>query len=280
MSPTTFFDERDMLLAVMVALLVGQAPGELPGLLIERRLAEDLPASVGDTVFARALASEEGGAFVVEGIFERPADPNRIARNEYEVRFHLPDLEAMLPVRDRVDRFAVALRPGFRADSLARWVEGLAYGTQVFDAAALAEETSTTFRVVSRFHDAIGFVTILASGIFLLCLMVIRVDERRGDVRTLRLVGISRRTVLKTIVLEAVAVAATASVVGALIGIALSHAVNVYYAGFYDTTLRFAIVTPRIVVISAGLGLVLGVAAGVLAALRVVRVPPQRLGER
>lgn len=270
-----------LLSALAAAALLQMSP--LPGLLIERRLAEDLPASVGDTVQVDAVAVAAGRSprpFIVEGIFERPADPNRIARNDYEVRFHLPDLEAMLPDRDRVDRFAVALRPGAQPDSVARWVESLAFGTQVFDSRDLASRTSTTFAVISRFHDAIGLVTLLASGIFLLCLMVIRVDERRPDVRTMRLVGISRSTVLRTVVLEAVAVAALASAIGIGIGALLSAGVNAYYAGYYDTTLRFAILTPRILLTALLLGITLGVGAGTLAALRIVRVPPQKLGER
>ena len=171
-----------MTIAIALLLLALQHPG----ILLDRRLAEALPAEVGDTLHVQAVAGSTGPRpFIVEGIFERAADPNRISRNEFEVRFHLPDLEALLPNHDRVDRFAVALSPGANADSAARWIESLAYGTQVFDAAELAGRTSTTFRVISRFHDAIGFVTLLASGIFLLCLMIIRVDERRSELPTL-----------------------------------------------------------------------------------------------
>jgi hypothetical protein len=56
--------------------------------------------------------------------------------------------------------------------------------------------------------------------------------------------------------------------------------VNAYYAAFYDTTLRFALLTPRILLTALLLGVLLGVVAGTLAALRIVHVPPQRLGER
>ncbi|MEX2582400.1 MAG: FtsX-like permease family protein [Gemmatimonadota bacterium] len=252
-----------------------------PGVLIERRLATDLSLSVGDTLGAAPLAGDLAARrFVVAGVFEREADPNRIARNDYEIRFHLPDLEAMLLAHDRVDRFALVLAPGADPERVGRWVESLAFGTQAYEAAALADETSTTFRVVSRFQDAIGLVTLLASGIFLLCLMVIRVDERRSDVRTLRLVGISRGTIVRTVVLEAVVVAGVASGLGIALGSLLTWGVNRYYAAFYDTTLRFAVLTPRIVVLAAGLGIALGVIAGGLAALRLVSVPPQKLGER
>jgi putative ABC transport system permease protein len=253
----------------------------VPGVLVERRLAEMVPLRVGDTVRVRALAGRAAPMpFVIAGVFEREADPNRIARNELELRFHLPDLQRVMEKPDRVDRFAVVLRRGARADSAARWIEGVAFGTRAIPSAALANQTSATFRVVSRFHDAIGIVTILASAIFLLCVMIIRVDERRRDMAMLRLIGVSRSTVFRAIVLEAIAIAVVGSAAGAGLGLIAARIVNAHYATVYDTTLKFALVTPRIVLLAALLGLVLGGGAGALAAWRVVVVPPQKLGER
>ena len=260
---------------------VRTAPAQTPGVLIERRLAEAVPLRVGDTVRVRAMAGRGPQLpFVVAGVFEREADPNRIAQNEMELRFHLPDLEALVPQKDRVDRFAVVLRPGADPDSAARWIEGMAFGTRAYGSAALAAQSSATFLVISRFHDAIGIVTILASGIFLLCVMIIRVDERRPDMAVLRLIGVSRGTVFRAIILEAVVISIAGSAVGAVIGLITTRLVNAHYAGVYDTTLKFALVSPRIVLTAAALGLALGIGAGVLAAWRVVSVPPQKLGER
>ena len=104
--------------------------------------------------------------------------------------------------------------------------------------------------------------------------------ERRSDVRTMRLIGISRLTVLRTVITEAVLIATVASVAGVVLGALISVGVNAYYGAFYDTTLRFAILTPQIVITAIILGIVLGVAAGTLAALRLLRLPPQKLGER
>jgi putative ABC transport system permease protein len=265
---------------LLLALALAQA-GPAPGLLVERRLAESVPLEVGDTVRVRALASGRAPrVFVVSGVFERAADPSRIARNDFEVRLHLPDLESLLSTRDRVDRFAVVLAPGANPDSAARWIETTAFGTRAYSSSGLAERTSATFAVVSRFHDAIGVVTILASAIFLLCVMVIRVDERRRDMGVLRLIGVSRATVFRAIVLEAIGIAVVGSVAGAVLGVIVARIVNAYYAQVYDTTLRFALVTPRIVALAAVLGLALGTIAGALAAWRVVRVAPQKLGER
>lgn len=271
-----------MLIVLALLLAVQQLPaGGAPGVLLDRRLAESAGLSVGDTVRIRPLAARGAfDAFRVEGVFEREADPSRISRNELEVRFHLPDLQRLTGETDRVDRFAVVLEPGSDPAAAARWIESLAYGTRAYPTAALAEESSATFRVVSRFHRAIAVITILASGIFLLCVMIIRVDERRKDMATLRLIGVSRATVFRSIVLEAVGIAVVGSALGAGVGVIAARIVNAYYAGIYDTTLRFALVTPRIVLTAVALGLVLGIGAGVLAAWRLARVPPQRLGER
>lgn len=262
---------------VLLALLQGVAPE----LLVERRLAEDAALQVGDTVRVRPIAGSAAlRPFRVGGVFERAADPSRIARNEYEVRFHLPDLQGMLPNADRVDRFAVVLAPGASPDSASRWINGIVLSAQAFGSDALADETSSTFRVVSRFHRAIGIVTILASGIFLLCVMTIRVDERRRDMGVLRLIGVARGTVFRAVLLEALGIALLGSALGAGLGVVISAVVNAHYARVYDTTLRFALVTPRIVGLAAVLGLLLGIFAGTLAALRLVTAPPQKLGER
>ncbi len=272
-----------MILALAAILLLAapqMAEAQLPEILVERRLAEQLPLAIGDTVHLRALASEGAPLpFRVGGVHERAADPSRISRNEPEVRLQLSDLEALLPDHDRVDRFAVTLDPEADQDSVIAWIESLAYGAAIYPTEALADEASTTFRVISRFHDAIGAVTILASGVFLLCVMLIRVDERRRDMGLLRLMGVSRGTVFRTIVLEAVAIAVAGSIAGAILGTLIAGVVNRYFAGVYDTTLRFATVTPDIIIVAMALGLVLGIGAGVLAALRISRTAPRRLGE-
>ncbi|HEX9935746.1 MAG TPA: FtsX-like permease family protein [Longimicrobium sp.] len=281
------------MIALALALALAQAappvppaapqasPAQTPGVLVERRMAEAVPLRVGDTVQVRALGGRgQARPFVVAGVFEREANPNLIAENQMQMRFHLADLEALLPQKDRVNRFAVVLRPGADPDSAARWIEGMAFGTRAFGSAALAAESSATFLVISRFHDAIGIVTILASAIFLLCVMIIRVDERRRDMSMLRLIGVSRSTVFRAIVLEAVAISIAGSAAGAVVGMIAARLVNAHYAGVYDTTLKFALVSPRIVLTAAVLGLVLGIGAGVMAAWRVVSVPPQKLGER
>ena len=89
--------------------------------------------------------------------------------------------------------------------------------------------------------------------------------------------GISRSSVVRSIVIEAAVVAVLGSVLGVAIGWAASLFVNWHYQALYSTPLYFSIITPPIVVLAVSLSLVLGVGAGVLASMRLVRTPPLAL---
>ena len=117
-------------------------------------------------------------------------------------------------------------------------------------------------------------ITIVASSVFLLCIMVLKVEERRRDIAALRLMGISRASIVKSIIVEAALVAVLGSALGVVLGWAASLLVNWHYQAQYSTPLEFSIVTPDIVLVAVSLSLFLGAAAGVLASLRLVRTPP------
>lgn len=265
--------------ALLTALVLGaegaQAQAPFRSITIDERLAARAALAVGDTVLLAPAAGAAGDSVVIAAITRRSADPSEIARSEFRVRLHLDHLQALAGAGDRVGRFAVQTRdvPG-AVDSAAARINALAFGFRAYPAAEVAVETSATFRVVNRFHRAIGVITIVASAIFLLCITLLKVDERRRDVGALRLLGVSRRTVVRAVVLEASLVALVGSAMGAVIGYAAGGIVNWHYQGVYSTPLKFAIVTPGILLFATGLSLALGVIAGLLAAQRLVRRAP------
>jgi putative ABC transport system permease protein len=254
------------------------APQHAPrSIAIDSRLAADAGLRVGDRVVLASEPAMPGDSVVIAAIVERRADPAEIARGEYRVRLHLDHLQRLLGYGDRVDRFAVGTRnASATGDALAR-INAAAYGFRAHRSADVAVETSRTFAVVSRFHRAIGMITIVASAIFLLCIMLLKVDERRRDVAALRLIGCSSRTIVGSVVLEAAAVAVLGSLAGVAVGGAASWIVNEHYQAVYRTPLRFSIVTGDIVALAVTLSLVLGIVAGWLAARRLVRTPPLAL---
>ncbi|HYW50522.1 MAG TPA: ABC transporter permease, partial [Gemmatimonadaceae bacterium] len=144
---------------------------------------------------------------------------------------------------------------------------------RAWPSADIAVRTSRTFQVVRRFHRAIGMITIVASAAFLLCILLLKIDERRRDVAALRMMGISASTIVRSVVLEAGIIALLGSLVGVVVGMVVSRLVNWHFQGVHRTTLAFAIVTPETVLFACLLSVVLGVIAGWVAARRLVSVP-------
>lgn len=258
---------------------VAQQPAAVP-IAVERSTASGLDLRVGDTLRIGATADRVTTLAVVSAIYEPQADPASITREERRVRLHLPDLQQLLGAPDRVDRIAVALAPGQRADSMAAAFNRIAFGYRAFSSADIASESSQTFRVVSRFHQAIAVISVVASAIFLLCIMLLKVEERRLDAAVMRFVGVRRRTIFGALLLEATLVAALGSLLGTGLGYLAGIATNAYYRRFFDTVLTFSLITPGIVLFSVALSLTLGAAAGAVAAWRLVHIRPLLLWGR
>lgn len=260
-----------------VVFLLGLGWGELAGqspIAVERRLATRLGLTVGDTVRLGTRPDSIGVLAVVAAIYEPAADPASVTHREPGIRMHLPDLARVLGAADRVDRIGVRLKSGVSADSAVARLNQLAFGFRAHSSSAIASGSSQTFRVVSRFHRAIAVISIVASAVFLLCIMLLKVEERRRDAAVMRLVGIRRRTIFAALVLEAMAVALVGSGIGVVLALAAGSVTNLYYRRLFDTVLIFSSITPNIVWFSVALSLLLGVAAGSLAALKLVRTPP------
>ena len=267
-----------MLLAVPPTALHAQsAASSYRTIAIDSRLASDARLRVGDVVVIADEPGVRGDTMRIAAITRPGADPSEVSRQEYRVRLHLDHLQTLSGIGDRVHRFAIASRGPAAEARAVRAIDAAAFGFRAHRSRDVAVETSATFAVVSRFHRAIGVITVAASAIFLLCILLLKVDERRRDVAALRLVGISRATVVKSVVIEAAVVAAFGSLIGAALGMFAALLVNLHYQGVYRTPLRFAIVTPGVLTFALVLSLGLGAIAGALAALRLARAHPLAL---
>jgi putative ABC transport system permease protein len=192
------------------------------------------------------------------------------------VLFHLPQLASLTGREDEVDRFSVRLVPGADVDSAARRLAPFLPGARVVPTAEVARRSSTTFAVVQRFHRAIGIITLVAGAVFLACIMVLKVQERRGAVAALRLIGVSRRTLFAWILAEAALVSVVGGAIGIGLGEAASALINHHYRSVYHTALVFSRVTPGTIERALVLAVVLGLAAGAGAALHLLSRDPLR----
>ena len=253
---------------------------------IDEGFAAQAKLKLGDTVSLSSRAgatsapnADDSGAerVIVGAIVRRGAAPSEISRCDLRVRMHLDQLQRLSGYGDRVDRFAIATRPSADLPRTIERINRAAFGFRAYRSSEIAVETSRTFQVVSRFHRAIGVITIVASSVFLLCIMVLKVEERRRDIAALRLMGISRSSVVRSIIIESALVAVLGSVLGVALGWATSLFVNWHYQALYRTPLEFSMVTTPVVAFAVTLSLLLGIGAGLLASLRLVRTPPLQL---
>lgn len=255
----------------------GRTPPAYRGIAIDARMAKDFSLRPGSLVRLAGKPGEAGDTVRIAAVFERKADPAEVARREYRIRTHLDHLQRLLGLEDRVDRFAVGVSAGVPVDSAVARINHVAFGFRAHKSANVAVQSSRTFRVVERFHRAIGLITVVASAVFLLCLLLLSVEERRRDIAALRLLGISQGTIIRSIVIEAAVVSVFGSVIGAGIGWVSSLIVNAHFQQVYRTPLLFALLTPEIFAFATLTSLVLGIGAGAVAAWRLVRTPPLTL---
>ncbi len=261
---------------------------QLPTVLITRQLATAEKLQVGDAV---SLSSKPDGTdarrFRIAGIYEPVADPMRLAARRHEARLHLPDLLSL--TADPADPLStesatainVALTNPRDADAFARDVSARIPIPQLTARATQGgEESATVFVVLDRFHFAIAIVTVVASTVFLLALMLMLVDERRGTVGILRLIGLRKSRILLQVFAEGLLIAVAGAAFGILFAAAFEGAVNAFFQWRYDTALVFVRITPQIALRCVLLAVPLGVLASVISSWSLLRTNVLELARR
>lgn len=250
----------------------GAGEADIPSIAVSRQLRDAEGLSVGEII---SLSMEPSGAdarrFRIAGVYEPMPDPLRLGAARHEVRLHLPDLIAMSaegsngadadPLDyETVDAINVLVTDSSSGQALARELNATLPGIAVRPMGA-DDQRAAPFIVLERFHLAIAIVTVLASSIFLLALMLMLVDERRDVVGILRLIGYRRQRILLYVLTEGLVLAVAGAVFGILLAIAFQGGINRFFQWRYDTTLVFVRVTPRIALRSIAIAVPLGVTA-------------------
>jgi putative ABC transport system permease protein len=249
----------------------------LPEILLSRQLMASRGLRVGDTIgLSEHSSGEHQRRFRIAGVYEPTPDPLRFAQQRLEARMHLPDLlsltadDADPQSVDAITSINVRLKRPEDAAAFARDVAARVPGIVARPTRAPDHRTST-FVVIERFHLAIAIVTVLGSAVFLLALMVMLVDERRGTVGVLRLIGFTRRRILIQVLTEGALIAVAGATGGILFAYLSEGLFNRFFQWRYDTALVFLRVTPAVVWKSLLFALPLGITASILASWALLR---------
>jgi predicted lysophospholipase L1 biosynthesis ABC-type transport system permease subunit len=240
---------------------------DVPTVLVSRQLRESQKLAPGDLVMLSNDPSGTGARpFRVAGEYEPTPDPMRLGLVRHEVRMHLPDIIEMTAAatdpldRESVDAINVTLGPGADAAAVERDLSGRLPGA-VVQSTGGDSRRAAPFVVLERFHLAIAIVTVIASSIFLLALMLMLVDERRATVGILRLIGFGRRRILMHVIAEGLVIAAAGALFGIVLSTGLEDLINRFFQWRYDTALVFVHITPAIALQSVLISVPLGVLA-------------------
>jgi hypothetical protein len=268
-------------LSIMLGLAASSAaaaPSDAPpAILVSRQLIASEHLKIGDVVMLSSdPAGANAGPFRIVGSYEPVPDPARLGEARLEARFHLPDLLQLRgdsrdpATSESVGAINVRLIDPGDAPAFVRELSARLPGVVVRP--TLQDDRSVdVMAILDRFHMAIAFVTVVASSLFLLALMVMMVDERRGMVAALRLIGLRRRRILQHVVVEGLMIAVAGAAFGVALAVLLEGVFNAFFQWRFDTSLVFVHVTPRIVWRSALLAVPLGVLATVLSSWSLVR---------
>lgn len=270
------------LLALAAALVAAAtslaAAARPPDILVSRQLLARAHLSIGDVV---TLASDASGTrsrqFRVAGVYEPTPDPMKFNVERIEARLHLDDLLGLTAdpadpsSADAVSSINVGLPNPDDPSGRRTFTRSLSSQTPFVGAVSTRDSQNSTFVVIDRFHTAIAAVTVIGSTAFLLALMVIRAEERKETVGVLRLIGISRKTIMTEVIVEGLLVAMAGAAVGVLIAAAAQHAVNRFFQARYDTTLVFMRVSAAIAMRSIAVAVPVGVVAGAVASWTLLR---------
>jgi putative ABC transport system permease protein len=261
-------------------------PPEPPAVLVSRQLLASEHLALGDMI---TLSGDPKGSrareFRIAGMYEPVPDPARLGMVPLEARLHLPDLLALTadpadPVSsESVRSISVKLASPGEGAAFTRELTARVPGLLIRETAA-PDDADVTFVVLDRFHLAISLVTVIASSIFLLALMVMLVDERRDTVAILRLIGLRRRRIFIQVLAEGLVIALAGALFGVLLAVVLEGGFNRFFQWRYDTALVFVRVTPAIAARAVSVAVPLGILASVAASWSLLRRGAMALARR
>ena len=195
--------------------------------------------------------------------------------------FDLPTAQRLFEKEGRLDEIAVAAKEDASDEELVRQIEEvLPEGTQVRTAGQQVEtdaaETNEFITFLRIFLLAFGGIALFVGSFVIANSLSITIAQRTRELATVRMLGASRRQVLRSIILEALIVGVAASLVGLFVGFLLAEALfSVFGLIGFDlpsTGLAFLTRTAVILALSAGIGVTL--LASLRPAVRATRVPP------
>jgi putative ABC transport system permease protein len=255
------------------------APGDTLGVLLSETAAALLRAAPGDTVtLVGRLDPQIAGSAVGRRLAVRG-----LVRWIYDHRGQ-PSVGTALPVMQRLGRETVADRASLllvkAADDGA--VEALAARLrerfpelEVNSVAELVVQAKRRLVYFTQLSYVLGGMSLVVAVLLVGTLLTITVNERLGEIATLRAIGVSRGTIVRQVLAEGVALTVLGAGAGILLGLVTAEYLDAILTSFPGLPQAFSFFVPRAGTLSlaALVLLVTGSVAGLYPAWLASRAP-------
>lgn len=255
----------------------GHGPQRPDEVALAKGTAERGGFSIGDTV--RISGDGPAEQFRLVGI-AKFGDEDTLAGSALAV-LETATVQRLLDMRGEYTSIDVAADSGVTPEELSRRIAA-ELPARLYNVRTGEQEAR---RQAADLQDQLGFlrtfllafagIALFVGAFLIVNTYSITVAQRMREFALLRMIGASRRQVLRAVLGEALVVGFAASVAGLLFGMAIAPALRGLFTLFdADLPSEGLIVEPRTIVVSLLIGTVVTVVAAVGPALRATRVPP------
>jgi putative ABC transport system permease protein len=192
----------------------------------------------------------------------------------------LPVAQRLTHKQGRFDQISVAADEGVSADALKRRIaERMPAGVRVETAQENADRGSEEIRdnlgFLRTFLLVFGFIAVFVGSFLIFNTFSITVAQRVSEFGMLRTLGASRRQILTTVMVEAVAIGLLGALLGIGGGFVIAKAINALFEAIgIDLPTTSLVLKSRTVVVALLVGVVVTLVSSLIPALRSTRVPP------
>ena len=257
-------------------LVDGRWPSGSNEVAIDEGTAEDEEIAVGDRIGVAALGPAE--ELEVVGI-ARYGGVSSIGSATFAI-FDLRTGQEFFHKEGQLDTVQAAAEPGVPPEELVRRLESelgssVVVNTGVEQAEEDSSEIATFTRIIRYFLLTFAGVALFVGAFVIFNTLSITVAQRTREFATLRTIGASRRQVLSSVVVEALAIGLLASLIGLFTGLGLAVGLNALFVALnLDLPQTETVFATRTIVVSLVVGVGVTLVAGLFPAVRATRVPP------
>jgi putative ABC transport system permease protein len=229
----------------------------------------------GDTI--RVAGTGRIRAFTVVGI-SKFGDLNSLGGATIAV-FTVPTARELLD-KQGYDSISVAAKAGIAPEYLSGEIKRILPAsaqvkTGAEQAKADGKDVSKFLHFIRLFLLGFGAVALFVGAFVIFNTLSITVAQRAREFATLRTLGASRRQVLRSVLLESLALGVTASLLGLGLGVALAEGLSSLMQALGMSLPQTALVfAPRTAVVALAAGTIVTLLAGIVPAFKATRVPP------